>query len=168
LVKEYAISYVIEFGCGDGSQLRLAEYPRYLGLDVAPSAIARCQELYAADPTKQFQQLTPQLTATLSSAPQADLTLSLDVVYHLIDDAVFESYMQALFSASRRLVVVYSSNFEECYAAPHVRHRKFTDWVQLNQPEFELIRTLQNRYPLREGDPDTSAADFFIYQRRDS
>lgn len=162
-VKEHYVSFVIEFGCGDGSQLQLAEYPRYLGLDVAPSAIARCRQTYAGDQSKEFQVFTPGLVV-----PQGDLTLSLDVVFHLIDDKIFDGYMTALFSASRRLVIVYSSNFEERYAAPHVRHRKFTDWVEQNQPDFSLIRTVSNRYPFQEGDPDSSYADFFIYQRRDS
>ena len=37
------IKSVIEFGCGDGHQLSLARYPRYLGIDVSRFAIARCK-----------------------------------------------------------------------------------------------------------------------------
>lgn len=34
-VLEHDVGSVIEFGCGDGRQLQLAEYPRYIGLDVS-------------------------------------------------------------------------------------------------------------------------------------
>src|SRR6202040_327974 len=35
LVRERTVRSVIEFGCGDGNQLSLAEYPSYIGLDVS-------------------------------------------------------------------------------------------------------------------------------------
>ena len=38
-VSENQISSVIEFGCGDGNQLALANYPEYVGLDVSPTTI---------------------------------------------------------------------------------------------------------------------------------
>src|ERR1700758_4203860 len=53
-VRTRNIRAVIEFGCGDGAQLKLAKYPEYVGVDVAPSSIARCSALFAQDPTKHF------------------------------------------------------------------------------------------------------------------
>ena len=40
-VRELGITSVIDWGCGDGNQLSLADYPRYLGLDRSPSAVRR-------------------------------------------------------------------------------------------------------------------------------
>src|SRR3989339_1402077 len=34
-VRQAGIASIIEFGCGDGNQLRLAAYPSYVGLDVS-------------------------------------------------------------------------------------------------------------------------------------
>src|ERR1700690_3055812 len=34
------IKTVIEYGCGDGNQLRLSNYPSYLGFDISASAIS--------------------------------------------------------------------------------------------------------------------------------
>src|SRR5262249_12471902 len=34
-VREKAVNSVIEFGCGDGAQLELATYPKYVGVDVS-------------------------------------------------------------------------------------------------------------------------------------
>lgn len=41
-VAKNSIQSVMEFGCGDGNQLKLAVYPKYIGLDVSPKAIKRC------------------------------------------------------------------------------------------------------------------------------
>lgn len=49
----------------------------------------------------------------------ADLSLSLDVIYHLVEDEVFETYINTLFKSARRYVIIYSSNSddnEECNA----------------------------------------------------
>jgi hypothetical protein len=43
-VHQHDLQSVIEFGCGDGHQLSLADYPRYVGLDVScspPSLLSR-------------------------------------------------------------------------------------------------------------------------------
>ncbi|MDR2439202.1 MAG: class I SAM-dependent methyltransferase [Planctomycetaceae bacterium] len=45
-VTENNINSVIEFGCGDGNQLMLANYPYYIGVDVSPKAIEICRELF--------------------------------------------------------------------------------------------------------------------------
>lgn len=38
-VRARDVRSVIEFGCGDGNQLSLADYPSYIGLDVSRSAL---------------------------------------------------------------------------------------------------------------------------------
>jgi cyclopropane fatty-acyl-phospholipid synthase-like methyltransferase len=45
-VAENNIRSVIEFGCGDGNQLMLANYPYYIGVDVSPKAIEICRKLF--------------------------------------------------------------------------------------------------------------------------
>jgi SAM-dependent methyltransferase len=92
----------MEFGCGDGNQLALMRYPSYVGVDVSPSAVKLCRAQFAEDPSKKFYILDQELQA--EEAPKADLTLSLDVIYHLVEDEVFERHMEALFASSRRFV----------------------------------------------------------------
>ena len=53
-VRDRDVRTVIEFGCGDGHQLSLADYPNYVGLDVSPSAISLCKNRFASDGTKSF------------------------------------------------------------------------------------------------------------------
>ncbi len=56
----------------------------------------------------------------------ADLAISLDVIYHLTRDAVFETYITQLFVAGARYVIVYATNQEIRGTAPRVQHRHFT------------------------------------------
>lgn len=159
LVDEFTLQSVIEFGCGDGNQLTLARYPRYLGIDVSPLAVARCRERFARDSGKSFQTLADY------SGDFAELVLSLDVIYHLIEDASFHEYLRKLFASATRMVVIYSSNTDDNSgnSAVHVRHRKFSRWIERNQPDWRLLRHVPNQYPPSEDPNQSSFADFFIY-----
>lgn len=162
IVAEHAIGSVIEFGCGDGAQLDLARYPSYVGVDVAPSAVARCRTRFAADPSKRF------LLAAEADGLRADLALSLDVVFHLIEDAVFERYMTGLFAAARRLVVIYASDRDEPTRDAHVRHRAVSRWVATNAPAWRHVSTEHNPFAFDPARPDeTSHSDFHVFARVD-
>jgi SAM-dependent methyltransferase len=157
-VQAHRIQTVIEFGCGDGNQLALARYPRYTGYDVSATAVAMCRKRFAAEPTKAFRMTSDYAGET------AELALSLDVIYHLVEDSVFESYMRRLFGASQHYVIIYSSDTDAGYEGTHVLHRKFTRWVVDNLPQSKLIRHIPNRYPYCENYKQGSFAEFFIYE----
>jgi hypothetical protein len=160
LVSQRAVSSVIEFGCGDGNQLSLANYPSYIGLDVSKTAIRLCQTRFAADKDKSFFLYDGDCFTDRTGVFTADLALSLDVVYHLTEDAVFETYLTHLFAAARRLVVIYSTNAEFHGTAPHVRRRPFTPWVEANCPGWSLDDVV------RGPSTEPTRADFFLYERR--
>lgn len=147
-VVDRSVSSVVEFGSGDGHQLQLAAYPRYLGIDVSRSAIERCQRLFRDDPTKTFLLYDPQLFDDPAGFIHADLALSLDVIFHLVEDTTFERYMSALFRAADRFVIMYSSDVDQRTPGPHERHRKFSTWVARNAPEWGLVKTLGNVLPI--------------------
>ncbi|MCD6671513.1 MAG: class I SAM-dependent methyltransferase [Burkholderiaceae bacterium] len=160
-VREHDVQSVIEFGCGDGNQLALAGYPAYLGFDVSSTAVAQCRARFESDPTKRFA------TMEEYAGESAELALSLDVIYHLIEDDVYERYMRLLFDAAKRYAIVYASDTDDNagYEGTHVKHRRFTRWVRERRPEFALVEQLPNRYPYR-GDYHTgSFAEFFVYRR---
>lgn len=160
-VHEHGIRSVIEFGSGDGAQLRLAEYPSYVGVDVSRTVLRATKERFKRDPTKRFLHADE-----ISTSDTAELSLSLDVVYHLIEYAAFERHLQQVFDAAIRFVIVYSSNSDCTSDSAHVKHREFTEWVERNRPGFRLIRHTPNRYPEDLRDPDnTSHADFFFFER---
>lgn len=160
-VASHDVTSVIEFGCGDGNQLELANYPRYVGLDVSETVILLCKQKFDSHTDKAFK-LVREYEGEI-----ADLSLSLDVIYHLVEDEVFEKYMRTLFKAARRYVIIYSSNFDSNsdYIGTHVRHRKFSRWIQHNENGWKMKDHIPNKYPY-EGDYKTgSSADFFIYEK---
>jgi SAM-dependent methyltransferase len=161
-VQRMGIRTVIEFGCGDGAQLALAQYPRYVGIDVAESSIVACRQRFAGDATKSFY-LASQLPADLG---RFDLVLSLDVIYHLVEDEVFEAYMRSLFANAGRFIAIYSSNKVESSDAPHVRHRLFTKWIEIHEPEWRQSGFIPNIYPHNAArTSDTSFADFYFFEQ---
>jgi SAM-dependent methyltransferase len=154
------VNSVIEFGCGDGNQLGLAYYPSYIGVDVSQASVELCIDKFSGDQTKRF------FTTADYAGETAELSMSLDVIYHLVEDDVFDGYMARLFDAGSRFVAIYSSNHEDPVRVSHVRHRRFTDWVTQNARGFQLMEHIPNRYPFDEHDPDqTSSADFYLYKR---
>jgi hypothetical protein len=162
-VRTKNVRTVIEFGCGDGAQLQRASYPEYVGVDVAPASIARCSALFAQDPTKRFY-LADCLP---KDSGMFDLALSLDVIYHLVEDSVFDAYMGRLFSVAQYYVIIYASNYEALTQATHVRHRKFTDWIAKNARGWQPGRFVANRFPYDVKRPDeTSHADFYFFVRQ--
>lgn len=159
-VLRNSVESVVEFGCGDGNQLGLAQYPAYIGVDVSRTVIELCKRSFKSDTTKLFITLG-ELPATDVAS---DLALSLDVIYHLVEDTVFEAHMRALFQNARRAVIIYASNETRPAFGAHVRHRKFTDWVEQNT-DWKLASTMKNKYPYDPRNPsETSWADFFVFE----
>jgi SAM-dependent methyltransferase len=159
-VRRHRIASVIEFGCGDGHQLSLANYPHYVGLDVSKTAIGLCRSRFEADSTKSFFLYDGDCFIDHADLFTAELAMSLDVIFHLIEEDIFATYMTQLFGAARRYVVVYATNGAIHDDAPHVRHRPFTSWVEANCPQWQLAQVTDGP---RSG---PSLADFFVYERR--
>ena len=161
-VKENSVLSVIEFGCGDGNQLGLANYPTYIGFDVSETAIWICKKRFKTDATKSFRILDDY------QGEQADLTLSLDVIFHLLEENLFFEYMRNLFISSNKFVIIYSSNSDDNkdFIGTHMRQWKFTDWVDQNQPDWVLLRHIPNKYPYRKEVKESSISDFFIYKKK--
>lgn len=162
-VRENNIKKVIEWGCGDGNQLQLAEYPTYIGLDVSKESVKICNEKFSGDITKKFIWCGDE---SFKNEYKGELGISLDVIYHLVEDDVYEEYMERLFSSSERYICIYSSNFE-MRSAVHVRNRKFTDWIDVHTNKtWKLLEIVRNKYPYSEDDPnDTSWCDFYFYEK---
>ena len=161
-VAKHDVLDVIEFGCGDGNQLAIANYSRYIGLDVSETVIALCKEKFSSDTSKTFKLMRDY------DGEKADLSLSLDVIYHLVENEAFEDYMRVLFKAANRYVIIYASDSDENegYRGTHVRHRKFTKWIQENVSDWKAINHIPNRYPYRGDYKTGSFADFYVFEKK--
>jgi len=163
-IEDEGIERVIEFGCGDGNQLSMLRVKSYVGVDISSTTVTKCKDRFINDTSKLFLTNDEYLANPL----KGDLTLSLDVIFHLIENDVFEGYMSMLFSASTRYSIVYASNSIAMNdPAIHVRHRKFTDWIKSNFRDWRLMQITYNKYP-HDGSvnpKDYSFSDFYCYER---
>jgi 2-polyprenyl-3-methyl-5-hydroxy-6-metoxy-1,4-benzoquinol methylase len=161
LIHKYGVRDVIDFGCGDGNQIQhINVNGLYLALDVSSTAIELAKK-FEGNKRKCFQTIDIQ-TIDSSVIPQRyfDMALSLDVVFHLVDDNEFEKYMKELFNASNNLVVIYSSNEKlETKSPNHIKHRVFKLWVN-KHTNFELINVVYNPFP------EKTFCNFYIFQRK--
>ncbi|MGL4722319.1 MAG: hypothetical protein ACRCV3_03350 [Desulfovibrionaceae bacterium] len=161
VIKKNSINSVIEFGSGDGNNLSMYVIPHYLGVDVSETIIGVVKEEFKDDKTKKF---IVAKDFEKNNNEKADMTMSLDVIYHLIEENVFTKYMEDLFSYADRYVILYASNKDE-YRCEHVVHRKFTDWIEKHASHWQLMEYIPNRYPWDENDiNNTSFSDFYIYK----
>jgi SAM-dependent methyltransferase len=160
--RENNVLDLLDFGCGDGSVMHRLKIPRYVGVDISEAALAHCRALVLNDPSREFY-----LRSELNPNRRASMTLSTDVICHLTDDVGFADYMETLFDVANRFVVIYAGNTDAAWNSPHVRHRRFTEHVQWNFPDWRLVAHCPNPYPFKpEHSDETSLADFFIFARQ--
>ncbi len=166
-INEFVISKnvkkIIEFGCGDGNQLSLSEYPNYIGLDVSNTAIQKCIGLFNSDFEKSFYLYNPYTFSNEDSKLfKSDLSISLDVTYHLIEEKVYELYLNHLFETSSKYVIIYSVNYDvDPKETPsHIHYRKFSKWVETHKPEWKVFEINHDEIIKPSG-----ACDFFVYKK---
>jgi len=152
-VNENNISNIIEFGSGDGNQMQFFNVDNYLGVDISEHVINICKQKYKDIENKNF--VTYDEYYKYSN--KYDLSISLDVIYHLVEDVVYEKYMNDLFNSTDKFVIIYSTNWIETYNGSHVYHRKFTEYIDMNFKNAKLIHHEPNKYP------SLSTAEFYIY-----
>lgn len=157
-VKEHNIKSIIELGCGDGNQLKLAKYPQYLGLDISSTAVSLCRKTFQNDSSKSFELMKEYKNE------KAELSLSIDVIFHLGNDKDYAEYMQRLFDSAEKFVIIYSSNFIKESPSPHIKYRKFTEWIDQNKNQWHLKEFIPNKYPFKGDIKTGSISDFYIYE----
>lgn len=166
LVVAHGLKSLVELGCGDGYQAALFEIDRYIGLDVAPKAVHLCRDRLSNRTGFECHLYDPETFDPARSGFRCDAALSLDVIYHLVEDSVYFRYLSHLFDLAERYVIIYSSNRRpSVWSSRHVLHRRFTDDIPVVASEWRLIEHVPNPYPPRILDLNGSFADFFVYER---
>lgn len=163
--EKHEIRKVIDYGCGDGYQLSLLKMKRYVGYDVSREIIRRNKERFAKDTSKEFYEYDDEYEKH-QEHDENDCALSMDVIFHLVEDEVFYKYMKRLFSTPNiKYVIIYSTNHEG-YRAEHVRDRQFDTFISTHYSKWKLIRFVHNPYATIQY-PEGSISNFYIYQRMD-
>jgi len=160
-IEENSVKSVIEFGCGDGNQLKLMHYPKYLGLDIASSAVEKCRQSFSGDDSKSFRLYSPQFFSN-NGLIQANLVVCLDVLYHIIPENEYIKTLDDIFSCSDNSVILYTdvdmfktNTYQE---GAHVRHRDTLSYLKKYE-NFTIEKIIPNKYA------DLTFAVFILLKR---
>ena len=162
-IKENEINTIIDYGVGDGNQLKFINLKNitYYGIDVSKTIIDRNKSNNKLD-NVHFIHYVDVCFNNL----EGDLVLSLDVIYHLIEEDVYCNYMHNLFLMSKKYVIIYAKDIEKNHAN-HVRFRNFTKYIDEHFTQWKLIKFIPNKFPqkiLGMQNNVTSPSDFYIYK----
>jgi hypothetical protein len=155
----------IDYGVGDGNQLKLinTKNRKYTGIDISPTIIEKCKYIFKNDSTKLF------ICNNEIKNTKAELVLSCDVLYHLVEDEIYNNYMKTLFNMSKKFVIIYAKN-EDLNHVQHVKFRKFTNYINQYLQNWKLIKHIPNKYPqlkIGQNNNNTSPSDFYIFKKID-
>ena len=105
------------------------------------------QKKFKNDNTKEFIWSGAE---DFSTNKKVELSISLDVLFRLMEDEIFNEYMNQLFNSSTKYVIIYSCNYDEPNHV-HVQCRKFTDWVDIKEKDrWKLIKTIKINIQLKK------------------
>lgn len=152
-IAERGMKTVVDWGCGDGQVLERIKLPagvQYTGVDVSQTIIDRMGVKF---PQHRF--IGPKNADAHHWEDAYQLAISMDVLFHLPDDADYFGYLDTLFNSATRHVVIYSTDRADGRTARHVFRRKFTPDIAERFVDWEL-KTAEP--PLRAG-----LASFFVY-----
>lgn len=160
LIGEYGLKTGFEIGSGDGIFANLLNLEKYVGYDISESAVDLANKKFAK----------PKFKATTKHvAPwrKFDITMSIDVIYHIVDKRDFAKHMNKLFSASKKLVVIYSYPKQPSREVPeHIKFNDFMGWAKHQAHEWELVEHLPNKFPFDlDNQKSTSESEFFVFNQ---
>lgn len=160
-ISEHRIESMLDLGCGDGNQIRDLVDVRYVGVDVSETIVKKCEALYGTDSSWSFYVYDNDVWQSQKYA----LSLSLDVIFHLVEDSVFDQYMHDLFDHATQFVIVYASNYDRNMPFVHVRHRKYMRWCEENLDGWSLKSIILNPFPYESDESSESVSDFYVFEK---
>lgn len=156
-IRDNGINSIIDCGSGDGFIASELIVKTYTGFDVSETAVENCNKMFESDLSKVF-------TAKWIDGLKADVSISLDVIFHLIEEDVYKEYIERLFSCAEKFVIIYSSNIEHDGEYIHFMNREFLSNV--DNDKWELSEIIKNKYPLSDDPENESVSDFYIFRKK--
>lgn len=158
-IETWAVESIVDFGCGDGEQLRGLSPVPYLGLDVARSSLDLCRQKFQDDPLKSFMLYAPR-QFTNKGFIQADLVLCLDVLYHITNEEDYYKTLADVFATARRYVILYTTT--QLVPTRKNSHIYCRDTLRdLSAfPEFTVEAIVPQKYP------EHSTAEFILLSKK--
>ena len=109
-INKNNIKTLIDYGVGDGNQLKLIKCKNITGIDVSTTVIKKLRIIFKNDKNKKFYE-----RKNFKLTNPYELAISCDVLYHLIDFTIWDNYLFDLFTYSNKYVIIYASNEDKDY-----------------------------------------------------
>lgn len=144
---------VLDLGCGpEAFGNYLHNVGTYLGIDVSHEAV-RTSQAKRSVPGRRYQDLP-----SFGPLGEFDLVLSLEVIFHLVEDHVYHRYMSHLTESSTGYLLIQSTDREEDrFHGSHYRDRPFRDWIETHAPRWRLESSWTSPH---------GASDWFLFSLR--
>lgn len=164
IVEEYKIGSIVDVGCGDGAQLRDLVVGQYRGIDPSEAAI---DQAIAASPRKAPDWIYHVMDEeALAKGRIADMSVSLDVLFHL-PDSMYEPHLEILFGLAKKYVLIYSPNRsgKGLRLASHMFFREFVPDVKRMFGAEPILHIPPPFVPVPgSSGNNTSYSDFYLFE----
>lgn len=148
------IKSIFDYGCGDGNQLLGLELKErsYVGSDISNFIIEKLNKKYTNNPKINFIS-----NDKIINDIKYDLVMSLDVIYHIVDDEMYKLYIKNLKNLTGKYLIIYSSDEISASSPDHIKHRIFMNDV-IDDGSFSLITKIKNE--------ENTSADFYFFEKK--
>jgi len=137
IIQKFSIKTIVELGCGDGNQLGYFNgYEKYYGYDISHNVLTKCRLMYLNQNNKEFVNNIEELLVK-----KYDLALSLDVIYHLVEDDMYYEHMKNLFLLSDIVCIFSTDDDVKDIPPPHLKNRKISKYINENFYNFKLMES---------------------------
>jgi SAM-dependent methyltransferase len=155
LIKKESIKTITDLGCGDGNQISLLSgFEKYYGYDFSDTALIKSKNINKGEEY--------EFINNISDLPVSDMSMSLDVIYHIVEDDIYNEYLSNLFRLGSKYVLIYSTDVDIPQVSEHIKSRSFTNWVNDNNVNYELKEVSQ--YPKKL---EANGVGFYLFQKKD-
>lgn len=145
VTTRYGIGSITELGCGDGYQASLFIVDRYVGLDVSRAALIKCANRFRGNTRRTFLLYDSRFCWDGLGVLGGDMALSMDVIFHLVDEVVYERYMTDLFACGSKCVLIYSTDEGDWRSEPgYTRNRAVHSWVAEHVKDWILAERIEH------------------------
>ena len=152
------IHTIVEWGVGDGKQLSLYDFrdKEFVGIDVSKKIIIKLQKKFQGS-NMSFYSLD-----RFQNHVKFDLALSIEVIFHLTEDSIFNEYMDNLFFSSKKYVLIFSTNYDS-QTDYHIRNHEVVNYSINRFKDFEF---LSSEFIPSFGENKDSSATFYLFRKR--
>jgi len=161
IFKTYEITKVADFGCGDGLLASKLKITKYYGIEINSEIVDNLKNKFLGKNEFEFSTKFESQWRN-----KIDASISVDVIFHLIEEDVYQKYMNELFFADAKYVVIraYNHKSQGTGRNSHILHREFLNTIKKYFPNYNLVNVSSpRRRHIYLSDSDKN--QFFVFKK---